>query len=429
MRQLTAFRKILLALAFLLFTVIGAAYAKISLAIPDEMVLIEGEEYNYHIKSILPISIKTDSEGLIKLGGRSAASKSGHLALTRPAALTTTKGGKAKLNLNLFGIVPVKTVNINIVPKKEVIACGNTIGVKMELDGILVIGISDVERDGGQKTVPARNTGIKPGVVITAVNGKIIKKIYELIEAIDQSQGKPIKISYLEGNAKKETTITPVLSSEDRKYHIGLWVRDSTAGIGTLTFYDKDTRLFGALGHGITDIDTGTLMKVGYGEILESSVLGVKSGRSGEPGELKGIFSDGTRLGMIELNCETGIYGKLDEAVLDKIGGKLYPVGVRADIKEGKATILSNIDGKKTEEYTIEIQKISNQNLNGTKGMVIKVTDERLLNVTGGIVQGMSGSPIIQNGKIVGAVTHVLVNDPTRGYGIFIEAMLKNIGG
>jgi len=428
MRQLTAFRKILLALAFLFFTVIGAAYAKISLAIPDEMVLIEGEEYNYHIKSILPISIKTDKEGILQLDGKTIASTRGSMALSRPAALSTTKGGKVKLNLKFFGIVPAKTVNINIVPKKQVVACGNTIGVRMELQGILVIGISDVEREGGQKAVPAKNTGLKPGVIITSVNGKTIKSIKELVGAIDESQGKPLKLSYYEGNAKRETSITPVMSTEDKKYHIGLWVRDSTAGIGTLTFYDKDTRLFGALGHGITDIDTGTLMKVGYGEILESSVLGVKSGRSGEPGELKGIFSEGTRLGTIELNSDTGIYGKLDEDVLDKIGGRVYPVGVRADITEGEASILSNIDGKKTEEYSIEIQKISNQNLNGSKGMVIKVTDSRLLDVTGGIVQGMSGSPIIQNGKIIGAVTHVLVNDPTRGYGIFIEAMLKNIG-
>lgn len=428
MRQLTAFRKILLALAFLFFTVIGAAYAKISLAIPDEMVLIEGEEYNYHIKSILPISIKTDKEGILQLDGKTIASTRGSMALSRPAALSTTKGGKVKLNLKFFGIVPAKTVNINIVPKKQVVACGNTIGVRMELQGILVIGISDVEREGGQKAVPAKNTGLKPGVIITSVNGKTIKSIKELVGAIDESQGKPLKLSYYEGNAKRETSITPVMSTEDKKYHIGLWVRDSTAGIGTLTFYDMDTRLFGALGHGITDIDTGTLMKVGYGEILESSVLGVKSGRSGEPGELKGIFSEGTRLGTIELNSDTGIYGKLDEDVLDKIGGRVYPVGVRADITEGEASILSNIDGKKTEEYSIEIQKISNQNLNGSKGMVIKVTDSRLLDVTGGIVQGMSGSPIIQNGKIIGAVTHVLVNDPTRGYGIFIEAMLKNIG-
>ncbi len=429
MRQLTAFRKILIALALLLFTVVGAAYAKISLAIPNEMVLIEGEEYDYHIKSIFPISIKTDTEGILKLNDKSIASPRGHLTLTRPAALSTTKDGKVKLNLKFFGIVPAKTVNINIVPKKQVVACGNTIGVRMELEGILVIGISDVEREGGHKAVPAKNSGIKPGVIITTVNGKTIKSIKELVNAIDTSQGKPLKIGYYEGKAKREATVTPVISSEDKKYHIGLWVRDSTAGIGTLTFYDKDTRIFGALGHGITDIDTGTLMKVGFGEILESSVLGVKSGRSGEPGELKGIFSEGTRLGTIQLNTETGIYGKLDALVLDKIGGKIYPIGVRADITEGKASILSNIDGKKTEEYSIEIQKISNQNINGSKGMVIKITDNRLLDVTGGIVQGMSGSPIIQNGKIIGAVTHVLVNDPTRGYGIFIEAMLKNIGG
>ena len=220
--------------------------------------------------------------------------------------------------------------------------------------------------------------------------------------------------------------MTPVKSSEDGKYHIGLWVRDSTAGIGTLTFYDADTGKFGALGHGITDIDTGTLMSVKSGEKLESDILGVKMSRSGVPGELKGVFSEGRQLGTIESNTEVGIYGKLEKHAMQRMKGKMYPVGVRANIKEGPAVILSNIDGKKTEEYDIVIQKVSRQNLNGSKGMIIKITDERLLSTTGGIVQGMSGSPVIQDGKIVGAVTHVLVNDPTRGYGIFIETMLMN---
>jgi stage IV sporulation protein B len=217
------------------------------------------------------------------------------------------------------------------------------------------------------------------------------------------------------------------MASDDKKYHIGLWVRDSTAGIGTLTFYDPKTSAFGALGHGITDIDTGLLMPVDSGEIIESSILGIKVGKSGVPGELKGVFIEDMRLGTIENNSEFGIYGKLSDNAANKITGKLYPIGLRSEIKEGPAVILSNIDGKSIAEFEIEIQKVSRQNINGSKGMIIKVTDQKLLEATGGIVQGMSGSPIIQNGKIIGAVTHVLVNDPTKGYGIFIEGMLKNL--
>lgn len=426
MRQLTTFRKILIVLIVSSLTVVGTAYAKVMLAIPGEMVLIEGEEYLYNINSLFPLSIKVDTEGILKLNGRNIETSGNHVGFSRPVSLSSAKGGSVKLNLRFFGLLPVKTVNVDIVSNRQIVACGNTVGVKLKLEGILVIGISDVENSYGQKTVPVKNSGIKPGYVITSINDKTIKSIKELVNEIDNSRGQPLKISYKSGSYKGETTVSPVMSSEDKKYHIGLWVRDSTAGIGTLTFYDNSTRIFGALGHGITDIDTGTLMALESGEILESSILGVKMGKSGEPGELKGIFTESTRLGVIQLNSDIGIYGKLDKDATGRIAGRLYPVGVRADIAEGSATILSNIDGKNIEEYSIVIQKVSRQNLNGSKGMIIKITDRRLLDVTGGIVQGMSGSPIIQNGKIIGAVTHVLVNDPTRGYGIFIEAMLKN---
>lgn len=426
MRQLTTFRKILIVLVVSALAVFGAAYAKVMLTIPGEMVLIEGEEYFYNIDSLFPLSIKADKEGILKLNGRNIETKGSHVGSSRPVSLCSAKGGSVKLNLRFFGLLPVKTVNVDIVSNKQVVACGNTVGVKLKLEGILVIGISDVENNG-QKSVPVKNSGIRPGYVITLINDKPVGNIEELVGEIDNSKGKPLKIGYKSGVSRGETMISPVMSSEDKKYHIGLWVRDSTAGIGTLTFYDSTTNIFGALGHGITDIDTGTLMSVESGEILESSILGVKIGRSGEPGELKGIFSEGTRLGVIQLNSEIGIYGKLDAEAAGRITGRLYPVGVRADITEGPATILSNINGKNIEEYSIDIQKVSRQNLNGSKGMIIKITDRLLLDATGGIVQGMSGSPIIQNGKIIGAVTHVLVNDPTRGYGIFIEAMLKNI--
>jgi len=425
MRRLTTFKKILIVLAVSAFAVVGTAYAKVLLTIPGEIVLIEGEEYIYDINSLFPLSIKADTDGILKINGRSVDTTANHIGFSRPVSLCSSKGGSVKLNFTFFGLLPVKTVNVDIVSNKQVIACGNTVGVKLKLDGILVIGISDVVNNG-QKSVPVRNSGIKPGYVITHINDRAIRDIEELVSEIDKSGGKPLKITYRTGTGRFDAMISPAVSSDDKKFHIGLWVRDSTAGIGTLTFYDSTNHLFGALGHGITDIDTSTLMSVKSGEILESSILGVKRGESGEPGELKGIFAEDTRLGVIDLNSDIGIYGKLDENALDRIPGKLYPVGVRADITEGPATILSNIEGKNIEEYSIDIQKVSRQNLNGSKGMIIKVTDSRMLETTGGIVQGMSGSPIIQKGKIIGAVTHVLVNDPTRGYGIFIETMLKN---
>lgn len=407
--------------------VVGVSYLKVILTVPGEMVLIEGEEYLYDIDSIFPISIKADTEGILKINGESIESSYNHIGISKPVSLSSDRGGSLKLKLRFFGLIPVKTINVDVVSNKSLVACGNTIGVKIKLDGILVIGISSVVADG-QKVVPVRNTGIRPGCVIVAVNDREMESIDDLVDEIVQSGGKQLKIKFKSGEEVLEAAVTPVMSSEDDKYHIGLWVRDSTAGIGTLTFYDANTGKFGALGHGITDIDTGMLMSVKSGEILESDILGVKMSKSGVPGELKGVFSEGRHLGKIDSNTEAGIYGRLDRHAMQRIKGRVYPVGVRANIREGPATILSNIDGKNIEEYDIVIQKVSRQNLNGSKGMIIKITDERLLGATGGIVQGMSGSPVIQDGKIVGAVTHVLVNDPTRGYGIFIETMLMNAG-
>lgn len=424
MRKLTFLVKAFIVILFSAMAVIGVSYVKVLLTVPGEIVLIEGEEYTYNINSLFPISVSADTEGILRINGKSVETSNNRLTASKPVSFSSDKGGSVKLNLHFFGILPIKTVNVDIVSNKEVVACGNTIGVKLKLQGILVIGISDVDCNG-QKIIPVRSSGIKPGNVITRINDKAVGSIDELVNAISNSAGKPIKINYNNGSETAEASVLPVISSDDNEYHIGLWVRDSTAGIGTLTFYDKDTGRFGALGHGITDIDTGTLMSVKSGEIMESNILGVKMGKSGEPGELKGMFTDGLSLGTILNNTNIGIYGKLHSGSMERIAGRTYPIGVRAEIKEGPATILSNIDGKKIEEYKILIQKVSRQNMNGSKGMIIKISDERLLSTTGGIVQGMSGSPIIQNGKIIGAVTHVLVNDPSRGYGIFIEAMLK----
>lgn len=424
MRKLTFLVKAFIVILFSAMAVIGVSYVKVLLTVPGDIVLIEGEEYTYNINSLFPISVSADTEGILRINGKSVETSNNRLTASKPVSFSSDKGGSVKLNLHFFGILPIKTVNVDIVSNKEVVACGNTIGVKLKLQGILVIGISDVDCNG-QKIIPVRSSGIKPGNVITRINDKAVGSIDELVNAISNSAGKPIKINYNNGSETAEASVLPVISSDDNEYHIGLWVRDSTAGIGTLTFYDKDTGRFGALGHGITDIDTGTLMSVKSGEIMESNILGVKMGKSGEPGELKGMFTDGLSLGTILNNTNIGIYGKLHSGSMERIAGRTYPIGVRAEIKEGPATILSNIDGKKIEEYKILIQKVSRQNMNGSKGMIIKISDERLLSTTGGIVQGMSGSPIIQNGKIIGAVTHVLVNDPSRGYGIFIEAMLK----
>ncbi|MCX7923249.1 MAG: SpoIVB peptidase [Clostridia bacterium] len=422
-----SFRKRFFIFLAVCFTVMAISYIQTIAAVPGKLTLLEGEEYIYNFKSPFFVNIKADRDDIIKLNGGEIKTSGSYLKLSDPICLRTQKKGSVNLNIRVFGLIPLKTMKVDIVPNKKIIACGNTIGVRLKIDGVLVIGVTDVEGENGKKYLPARESGIKTGDVLVEVNGTKLNSIDDLTKAIEKSQGGNIGIKYKRGDNYRKTEVTPIKDSGDKKYHIGLWVRDGTAGIGTLTFYDPVTKSFGALGHGITDIDTGMLMPIESGELLESNILAVKKGQQGNPGELRGVFVEENKLGLIDKNTEHGIYGTLDAEEAEKISNKEYPIGLRSQIKEGPATILANIDGKNVNEYTIEIERVSRQNFMGSKGMVIRITDKRLLDSTGGIVQGMSGSPILQDGRIIGAVTHVLVNDPSRGYGIFIENMLRNV--
>lgn len=415
---------IFLSLCFIIMTV---TYIRAVLDMPNHLTLFESQGYVYNLESPFLIDVQAEKNDVIKLENNNPVVGTNPIKLFNPILIKPQRLGTVNISMRILGLIPVKTMQVDVVPYREVVACGNTVGVKLKIDGILVVGMSDIETIEGNKEIPAKEAGIKPGDLITDVNGKSIHSIEELINEIENSNGNEIKVKYRRGNKTDYVSMNPKKSVEDNKYHVGMWVRDSTAGIGTLTFYDPKTNAFGALGHGITDIDTGSLMPVEEGEIVESNILTIVKGRSGNPGELKGVLIEERReLGLIRKNSPYGIYGVLNKDMLGKFPSKLYPVGLRNEVEVGDAKILANIDGKTIEEYEIEIQKISKNTTNRQKGMVIKIKDSKLLEQTGGIVQGMSGSPIIQNGKLVGAVTHVLVNDPTRGYGIFIENMLKN---
>ncbi|MCR4434279.1 MAG: SpoIVB peptidase [Clostridiales bacterium] len=410
------------------FLVLAMSYGAAVLALPSEVVLIEGEEYSYNFKSPLLVNISSDKDGILKLNNGDITANRGFYKLSDPLVFKSQKYGSVNLNFKAFGLIPLRTIHVDIVPNKKVVACGSTIGVKIKIDGVLVVGYSNVESVDGRSVLPVKDTGIRPGDLITKINDKEVYSIDELVREIEKSGGNPIKIRYKRENEYRDISVKPERSMDDKKYHIGLWVRDSSAGIGTLTFYDPQTNYFGALGHGITDIDTATLMPSNKGEIVECKILSIKKGRQGSPGELKGVFvEDKNSLGEIKSNCSNGIYGIINRDSLTALPTRTYSIGTKSQIKEGAATILANIDGNKVEEFTIEVQKVLNQNTNSSKGMTIKITDKRLLDTTGGIVQGMSGSPIIQNDRIIGAVTHVLVNDPTRGYGICIEQMIKSM--
>ncbi|MBR5614119.1 MAG: SpoIVB peptidase [Clostridia bacterium] len=305
----------------------------------------------------------------------------------------------------------------------SVIPGGNCIGVTLCTDGVLVVSTSEVTSEDGTHTSPAENAGIKPGDLIQSFNGTEISSVEDLNNAILDSGGKNSSVVFKRKNKNVETLLTPKKSYQDGTYRIGAWVKDAASGIGTMTFYNPKTKSFAALGHGICDSDTGNILTVDTGSILPSTIVSVDKGEKGVPGELNGVFEENSiTIGRITTNCDSGIFGTIDNNFTPS--GQLVSIEKRQNVKIGNAYILANIEGNRVEKFNIEIIKILPKSISSQKGMIIKVTDDKLLSKTGGIVQGMSGSPIIQNGRIVGAVTHVFVNDPTRGYGIFIENML-----
>ena len=301
---------------------------------------------------------------------------------------------------------------------KEVIPGGMPFGVKYYAEGAIVIGVCDVETTTGLIS-PARDAGLVKGDVITHACGSKIRTLEELLKLVEGCGGQKIEIGYTRNGTASKLNLAPARDRNTGKYRMGVWVRDSTAGIGTVTYIEKDTLQFGGLGHGINDASTGMLMPFGSGTVVEVTIDDIKKGMKNAPGELKGTFLQ-RELGALSRNTEAGVFGTLE--YLPEAGTKTIPVGSAADVKTGKATVRSCASST-VKDYEIEIEEIYTP-AGKTKNFLIHVTDPQLLALTGGIVQGMSGSPIIQNGKLIGAVTHVLVNDPTRGYGIFIENML-----
>lgn len=315
--------------------------------------------------------------------------------------------------------------NINVVTERMLIPGGKSIGVKMDVKGVLIVGLEEIETVTGEKVNPGLLSGLQIGDTILEINGQKVYRASEVQVLVNENGGE-VLLKVKRKSEIKEIHLTPVVAKSDNTYKLGVWVKDKTAGIGTLTYYDPETKQYGALGHAITDPETGAILSVAEGELVKSKVESVKQGKAGEPGEIRGIFYEADEpLGSLEKNTEYGIFGKLYSEVENPFFEKPIAIGTKETVKAGPAVIMTTLDNNKIECYTIEIEKVNKQTKQDTKGMNIKVTDERLLKSSGGIVQGMSGSPIIQNGRLVGAVTHVLVNDPTRGYGIFIESMLE----
>ncbi len=323
--------------------------------------------------------------------------------------------------LRLFGILPVKTVSLTTVSPVNVYVGGEPFGIRMLMDGVMVVSMSGIRTQDGT-FCPAEQAGIQTGDIIQEINGEPVSSNADLQNAVAASGGKPVKVTLLRGDARHTVLVTPVYSSSANRWQTGMWVRDSTAGIGTVTYYHASpdgSVQFAGLGHAVCDADTGELIPLGSGDVIAVSVKDVRRGSAGAPGELKGRFDTGRAIGTLMSNHANGVFGTVYALPEKQI---LLPLGFAQDIRRGDAQIFTTISGAEPKAYSVEIEEIRS-NDPAMRNLVLHVTDPELLEKAGGIVQGMSGSPIIQDGRLIGAVTHVFVKDPTRGYGIFAENM------
>ena len=324
--------------------------------------------------------------------------------------LSCPENSAYSVDFNLFGLVPVKTLKVSSYEDGLYMPSGQAVGIKLYTDGVLVIGLAE--------NLPAYNAGIKVNDIITHINDTKVLNAVHFSALLNKNENAPLTLTAIRDGSTFNVDVTPVYT--ENEYKIGAWVRDSSAGIGTLTYVEAKTQSFGALGHGICDIDTGSTLTLMQGNLTDCEIVDIVKGEKGAAGRLCGVLSGGEK-GVIKKNCELGIYGNLDPTAV--YTAEPVPIASRFEIREGEATILATVDTGAPEEYSVYIEQINTAD-NSNTSMVIKITDERLIQKTGGIVQGMSGSPILQNGKLIGAVTHVFINDPTKGYGIFIENML-----
>lgn len=322
-------------------------------------------------------------------------------------------------SIKLFNIFPIKSSKVKVTERKYVVPGGNVFGIRLYTKGVMVVRIDEVTTPSGNRC-PGTEAGLKVGDLILSVDGVSVTRNKELSTLFASSNGNTLRLTVERNGKQKNVNFTPV-KNDKSDYSGGLWVRDSTAGIGTVTWYDKENGIFAGLGHAVCDVDTGEVMPLSGGDAVEATIKGCYKGTSGSAGELCGVFSSGS-IGNLYINGDTGVYGVMNSV---KSNSGVIPTALRQEVKTGTAQIICTVDDTGPKKYNVQIKKIINTSDNAQRNMIIKVTDEQLINKTGGIVQGMSGSPIIQNGMLVGAVTHVFIDDPTEGYGIFAQNMLE----
>ena len=396
------------------------AYVLLMDSIPDKIYVEYGEEPDYSFGVPVTESLVDSAE----VFASHQSLEKGEIHLSGDEKPSVQQSGSYQVVCKLFGVVPVKQISVQEVSKKQLVPAGTNVGIYLRNMQIMIIGTGEVAAESGSPQEPAKNV-VQSGDYILAVNGEKITNKEQLVKTVAFCEGKKLTLKLLRGKEQIEVSLKPVMSREGI-YQLGIWVRDDIAGVGTLT-YVTDTMEYGALGHGVTDADVGSLIDLDKGYIYQTTILEIRKGQKGQPGEMAGMinYSEEYRLGAIEENTNVGIYGTLEVMPGELKEADALPVVYKEGIKKGKAQIISSVEGKR-QTYEIEIEETNYHSEGNNKGIQFRVTDEKLLKDTGGIIQGMSGSPIVQDGCIIGAVTHVFISDSTKGYGVFIENMLEH---
>ena len=406
----------------LLFT-IGFSYCYMERVIPDHMSIVLDQEETFTLPLPFRFTLQSDSEEVALGNGSDIPSDQITVTREQPFRLYGKREGSYLLGLDFLGI-RFKEIQVDVVGTRYAVPCGAPVGIYLKSAGVMVIGTGELVGQDGLPVEPAAGV-LKSGDYIESINGISLETKEELASAVAGLRDKEAHLMVRRGDALIEVSLHPILT-QDGDNKLGIWVRSDTQGIGTVTYLDLNGR-FGALGHGISDTDTGKMVEISDGNLYDTPIVGVEKGSAGSPGVMSGIiyYGAGTVLGTVESNTEEGIFGIVNDRFMKSVVSEPVPVGYRQDVRKGPAILRSGVSGE-IRDYEIEIERIDYSTSHTNKSLVIRVTDPELLSLTGGIVQGMSGSPIIQDGKLIGAVTHVFIQDSTRGYGIFVENMLTH---
>ena len=390
--------------------------------IPDRINIIRNQEELVQLPRPLHATLQSESEEVVLGNGSNIPQEQITITRSQQFSLYGRSEGSYLLSLDLFGLIHFKEIQVDVVNTQYAIPCGAPVGIYLKSNGIMVIGTGEIICQDGSAAEPAAGI-LKSGDYIQSINGHALETKEDLAQEVSRLEAQPAVLTIRRDEQLMDVTIEPVTAQDGTK-KLGVWVRSDTQGIGTLTYLDLNGN-FGALGHGISDSDTGEVVQISQGALYNTEIVGIEKGSIGNPGVMSGViyYGPGSLLGEINANSDVGIFGTANDKFRAAINMQPLEIGYRQDVKKGPAVIRSGISGE-IKDYQIEIQKVDYSTSHQNKSLVIQVTDPELLALTGGIVQGMSGSPIIQDGKLIGAVTHVFIQDSTRGYGIFVENMM-----